>query len=175
MSGGVDTKALVKPNKFFSAARNTEEGGSLTILATLLVETNSRMDDVIFEEFKGKGNMELRLDRNLSDKRIFPAINILLSATRRDDLLYHPQEFERVNILRKQLTALPPAEATEILIHALEEDDTQRRVACSRDCAARCKAAVQDRPFRETTCDMPPSMRSVSRLCRSSRQCVAAD
>lgn len=124
MSGGVDTKALVKPNKFFSAARNTEEGGSLTILATCLVETNSRMDDVIFEEFKGKGNMELRLDRNLSDKRIFPAINILLSATRRDDLLYHPQEFERVNILRKQLTALPPAEATEILIHALKKTNT---------------------------------------------------
>ncbi len=120
MSGGVDTKALVKPNKFFSAARNTEEGGSLTILASALVETNSRMDDVIFEEFKGKGNMELRLDRNLSDKRIFPAINIILSATRRDDLLYHPKELEKVNVVRKQLTALPPAEATEILIHALK-------------------------------------------------------
>ena len=131
MSGGVDTKALVKPNKFFSAARNTEEGGSLTILASALVETNSRMDDVIFEEFKGKGNMELRLDRNLSDKRIFPAINILLSATRRDDLLYHPQEFERVNVLRKQLTALPPAEATEILIHALKNTKSNAELLLS--------------------------------------------
>ena len=131
MSGGVDTKALVKPNKFFSAARNTEEGGSLTILASCLVETNSRMDDVIFEEFKGKGNMELRLDRNLSDQRIYPAINILLSATRRDDLLYHPQEFERVNVLRKQLTALPPAEATEILIHALKNTKSNAELLLS--------------------------------------------
>ncbi len=120
MSGGVDSKALVKPKKFFGAARNTEEGGSLTILATALVETNSRMDDLIFEEYKGTGNMELHLDRGLSDKRVFPAINILSSATRRDELLYHPQEFERVNILRRQLAAFPPAEATEILIHALK-------------------------------------------------------
>jgi transcription termination factor Rho len=120
MSGGVDSKALVKPKKFFGAARNTEEGGSLTILATALVETNSRMDDLIFEEYKGTGNMELHLDRGLSDKRVFPAINILASATRRDELLYHPQEFERVNILRRQLAAFPPAEATEILIHALK-------------------------------------------------------
>lgn len=120
MSGGVDSKALVKPKKFFGAARNTEEGGSLTILATALVETNSRMDDLIFEEYKGTGNMELHLDRGLSDKRVFPAINILASATRRDELLYHPQEFERVNVLRRQLAAFPPAEATEILIHALK-------------------------------------------------------
>jgi transcription termination factor Rho len=120
MSGGVDTKALVKPKKFFGAARNTEEGGSLTILATALVETNSRMDDLIFEEYKGTGNMELHLDRGLSDKRVFPAINILASATRRDELLYHPQEFDRVNVLRRQLAAFPPAEATEILIHALK-------------------------------------------------------
>ncbi|MGB8170619.1 MAG: transcription termination factor Rho [Chthoniobacteraceae bacterium] len=120
MSGGVDSKALVKPKKFFGAARNTEEGGSLTILATALVETNSRMDDLIFEEFKGTGNMELHLDRGLSDKRIFPAINILASATRRDELLYHPQEFAKVVVLRRQLAALPPFEATEILIHALK-------------------------------------------------------
>jgi transcription termination factor Rho len=131
MSGGIDAKAMVKPNKFFSAARNTEEGGSLTILASCLIETNSRMDDVIFEEFKGKGNLELRLDRNLSDKRIFPAINILLSATRRDELLYHPQEFERVNVLRKQLTALPPAEATEILIHALKKTNSNAELLLS--------------------------------------------
>ncbi len=120
MSGGVDAKALVKPKKFFSAARNTEEGGSLTILATALIETNSRMDDLIFEEYKGTGNMEIRLDRNLADKRVFPAINILGSATRRDELLYHPQEFDKINVLRKQLAALPPIEATEVLIHALK-------------------------------------------------------
>jgi transcription termination factor Rho len=115
MSGGVDAKALVKPKKFFGAARNTEEGGSLTILATALVETQSRMDDLIFEEFKGTGNMELRLDRALSDKRIFPAINIPQSGTRRDELLYHPKEFERLSLLRRQLAALPAQEATEIL------------------------------------------------------------
>ncbi len=120
MSGGVDSKALTKPKKFFGAARNTEEGGSLTILATALVETNSRMDDLIFEEFKGTGNMELHLDRGLADKRVFPAVNILASATRRDELLYHPQEFERICILRRQLAALPPMEATEVLIHALK-------------------------------------------------------
>lgn len=119
MSGGVDSKALMKPKKFFSAARNTEEGGSLTVLATCLVETNSKADDLIFEEYKGTGNMEIRLDRTLGDKRIFPAINIPQSATRRDDLLYHAKEFDRVNILRKQLAALPPFEATEVLIHAL--------------------------------------------------------
>lgn len=119
MSGGVDTKALVKPKKFFGAARNTEEGGSLTILATALVETQSRMDDVIFEEFKGTGNMELRLDRTLSEKRIFPAINIPQSGTRRDELLYHPQEFEKLSLLRRQLAALPPMESTEILNNAL--------------------------------------------------------
>jgi transcription termination factor Rho len=124
MSGGVDTKALIKPKKFFSAARNTEEGGSLTVLATALVETQSRMDDVIFEEFKGTGNMELRLDRNLSDKRIFPAINFLASATRRDELLYHPHEFEKVSVIRRQLAALPPLEATEVLIHALRATKT---------------------------------------------------
>ena len=92
----MDSKALVKPKKFFGAARNTEEGGSLTILATALIETSSRMDELIFEEYKGTGNMELHLDRGLADKRVFPAINFLASATRRDELLYHPQEFDRI-------------------------------------------------------------------------------
>ena len=119
MSGGVDSKALVKPKKFFSAARNTEEGGSLTVLATALVETNSRMDDLIFEEYKGTGNMEIRLDRALADKRVFPALNIPASGTRRDDLLYHAQEFGKVNVLRRQLAALPAMEATEVLLHAI--------------------------------------------------------
>jgi transcription termination factor Rho len=124
MSGGVDAKALIKPKRFFGAARNTEEGGSLTILATALVETQSRMDDLIFEEYKGTGNMEVRLDRNLSDKRIFPAINFLASGTRRDELLYHPKEFEKISVLRRQLAALPAFEATEILIHALKQTNS---------------------------------------------------
>ena len=120
MSGGVDTKAFIKPKKFFGSARNTEEAGSLTILATALVETHSRMDEVIFEEYKGTGNMEVKLDRYIAERRIFPAIDLLQSATRRDELLYHPDEYDRIAILRKQLAALPPAEATEVLLHALK-------------------------------------------------------
>jgi len=120
MSGGLDTKALAKPKKFFGSARNTEEAGSLTILATALVETHSRMDEIIFEEYKGTGNMEVKLDRYIAERRIFPAIDLLQSATRRDELLYHPDEYERIAVLRKQLAALPPAEATEVLLHALK-------------------------------------------------------
>ncbi len=128
MSGGVDAKALIKPKKFFSAARNTEEGGSLTVLATALIETQSRMDDVIFEEFKGTGNMELHLDRSLSERRIFPALNILASGTRRDELLYHPHEFDKISVLRRQLAALPPLEAPEVLIHALRETQSNAQL-----------------------------------------------
>jgi transcription termination factor Rho len=95
MSGGMDAKAMAKPKKFFGAARNVEEGGSLTILATALIETESRMDEVIFEEFKGTGNLEITLDREISERRIYPAIHVLKSGTRRDDLLYHPDEFRR--------------------------------------------------------------------------------
>ena len=124
MSGGVDAKALIKPKKFFGAARNAEEGGSLTIIATALVETNSRMDEVIFEEFKGTGNMELHLARELLEKRVFPAIHILNSGTRRDDLLYHPDELMRVNALRRQLAQLPPMEAMEVLIRQLKGTKT---------------------------------------------------
>jgi transcription termination factor Rho len=120
MTGGLDTKALVKPKKFFGSARNTEEAGSLTILATALVETHSKADDVIFEEYKGTGNMEVKLDRYLADRRVFPAIDLLQSATRRDDLLYHPDEFHRITVLRRQLSALPSAEATEVLLHAIK-------------------------------------------------------
>jgi len=115
MSGGVEAKALTKPKKFFGSARNVEEGGSLTILATALTETGSRMDELIFEEFKGTGNMELHLDRALQEKRLYPAIHPLLSATRREDLLYHPDEWERVQQLRKAMAALPPIEAMEML------------------------------------------------------------
>ncbi|MGI8821346.1 MAG: transcription termination factor Rho [Chthoniobacterales bacterium] len=120
MSGGVEAKALLKPKKFFGAARNVEEGGSLTILATALVDTGSKMDQVIFEEFKGTGNMELHLDRALVEKRLYPAIHVQMSATRREDLLYHPDEWERVKVLRKAMAALPPIEAMEMLIGNLE-------------------------------------------------------
>jgi transcription termination factor Rho len=120
MSGGVDAKALAKPRKFFGSARNTEEGGSLTILGTALIETHSRMDDLIFEEFKGTGNMELHLDRSIAEMRVFPAIQIVKSGTRRDELLLHPDEYERVAQLRRQLSELPAAEAMEILVSNLQ-------------------------------------------------------
>jgi transcription termination factor Rho len=124
MSGGVEAKALLKPKKFFGAARNVEEGGSLTILATALIETESRMDEVIFEEFKGTGNMELHLDRTLLEKRIFPGIHILNSGTRRDDLLYHPAEFEKITALRKYLAQLPAIEAMEVLLQRIRATKT---------------------------------------------------
>ncbi|MBA3272446.1 MAG: transcription termination factor Rho [Chthoniobacterales bacterium] len=124
MSGGVDAKALLKPKKFFAAARNVEEGGSLTILATALVDTGSKMDQVIFEEFKGTGNMELHLDRSLVEKRLYPAIHVMQSGTRREDLLYHPDEWERVQVLRKAMAALPPIEAMEMLIGNLQATKT---------------------------------------------------
>jgi transcription termination factor Rho len=124
MSGGVEAKALLKPKKFFGAARNVEEGGSLTILATALVDTGSKMDQVIFEEFKGTGNMELHLDRALVEKRLYPAIHVMQSGTRREDLLYHPEEWERVKVLRKAMAALPPIEAMEMLIGNLQATKT---------------------------------------------------
>ncbi|MEY2546176.1 MAG: transcription termination factor Rho, partial [Verrucomicrobiota bacterium] len=124
MSGGVESKALTKPKKFFGSARNAEEGGSLTILATALTETGSRMDQVIFEEFKGTGNMELHLDRGLQEKRLYPAIHPMMSATRREELLYHPDEWERVQLLRKAMAQLPPIEAMEKLIDNLEATKT---------------------------------------------------
>ena len=115
MSGGVDAKAMGRPRKFFGSARNVEEGGSLTILGTALIETRSRMDDLIFEEFKGTGNMELHLDKSIAELRIFPAIHIVKSGTRREELLFHPDEYERVVRLRRQLSELPSAEAMEVL------------------------------------------------------------
>ncbi len=124
MSGGVESKALLKPKRFFGTARNVEEGGSLTILASALIETGSRMDEVIFEEFKGTGNMELHLDRSLVEKRLYPAIHIQQSGTRREDLLYHPEEWERVKLLRKMMAALPPLEAMELLIKNLHATKT---------------------------------------------------
>ncbi len=119
LSGGIDPSALHKPKKFFGAARNIENGGSLTILATALIETGSRMDDVIFEEFKGTGNMEVHLDRKLSEKRIFPAIDINKSGTRKEDLLLSQKELETVFALRKALNTMPVSEITEQLLNQL--------------------------------------------------------
>lgn len=121
LSGGVDPSALHKPKRFFGAARNIEEGGSLTILATALVETGSRMDDVIFEEFKGTGNMELILDRKLADRRIFPAIDIQRSGTRKEELLLSKDELELMWLYRKQVTSLPVADAVERLSDSLRK------------------------------------------------------
>ena len=121
LSGGIDPAALHKPKKFFGAARNIEFGGSLTILATALVETGSRMDDVIFEEFKGTGNMEVHLDRKLSEKRIFPAIDINKSGTRREDLLLTPKERDAVFALRKAMNSMPVADVTEQVISQMTQ------------------------------------------------------
>jgi len=124
LSGGVDSNALQKPKRFFGAARNIEEGGSLTIIATALVDTGSRMDEVIFEEFKGTGNMELQLDRNLFQKRIYPAIDIKRSNTRREELLVHPDELQRIWLLRKALNELNTDEAMQLLIEKLLKTKT---------------------------------------------------
>jgi transcription termination factor Rho len=121
LSGGVDANALHKPKRFFGAARNLEEGGSLTIMATALVDTGSRMDEVIFEEFKGTGNMEVHLDRALVDRRIFPSINIERSGTRKEELLYHPDEATRVVMLRRALTGVPPVEAMDLMLGKLKK------------------------------------------------------
>ena len=115
LSGGLDSNAMQKPKRFFGAARNIEEGGSLTILATALIDTGSRMDEVIFEEFKGTGNMEVHLDRRLVDKRIWPAIDINRSGTRKEELLLHPEEVERVRMIRRVLADMHPTEAMELL------------------------------------------------------------
>ncbi|HTQ31931.1 MAG TPA: transcription termination factor Rho [Opitutaceae bacterium] len=124
MSGGIEATALQKPKRFFGAARNIEGGGSLTIIGTALIDTGSRMDEVIFEEFKGTGNMELHLDRGLVDKRIFPAINMDRSGTRKEELIYHPDEMQRVYSLRRAMQGIPPIEAMEMLISRLKKTRT---------------------------------------------------
>jgi len=124
LSGGVDSNALQRPKRFFGAARNIEEGGSLTIVATALIETGSRMDDVIFEEFKGTGNSEIILDRKLVDKRVFPAIDINRSGTRKEELLLTKEELNRVWVLRKVLNQLAPTEAMELLLDKLAKTKT---------------------------------------------------
>jgi len=124
MSGGIDSNALHKPKRFFGAARNIEEGGSFTIIATALIDTGSRMDEVIFEEFKGTGNMELNLDRRLVDKRVYPSIDIEKSGTRREELLYDPGELERIWLLRKALNGMNPVECMELIVERLKKTKT---------------------------------------------------
>jgi transcription termination factor Rho len=126
LSGGLDANALQRPRRFFAAARNIEEGGSLTIMATAIVDTGSRMDDVIFEEFKGTGNMEVHLDRRLMDKRIFPTINIEQSGTRKEELLLEKDEIQKVWLLRKALSQLNPVEAMELLLDKLKLTKTNK-------------------------------------------------
>src|SRR5438105_804995 len=131
LSGGIDANALQRPKRFFGAARNIEEGGSLTIISTALVDTGSRMDDVIFEEFKGTGNMEVHLDRRLMDKRIFPTINIEQSGTRKEELLLEKDELQKVWLLRKALSQLNPVEAMELLLDKLKLTKTNREFLAS--------------------------------------------
>ena len=131
LSGGVDSNALERPKRFFGAARNIEEGGSLTIIATALVETGSKMDDVIYEEFKGTGNMEVHLERKIAERRVFPAINILRSGTRRDDLLTDKDELTRMHLLRKVLSEMEEVAATEFLISKLKNSKTNEEFFAS--------------------------------------------
>jgi len=124
LTGGVDASALHKPKRFFGAARNIEHGGSLTIIATALIDTGSRMDEVIFEEFKGTGNMELVLDRRLADRRIYPAIDLIKSGTRKEELLYHPEELEKIYKLRQALADLTPVDAMNLLLSRLKKTNS---------------------------------------------------
>jgi transcription termination factor Rho len=123
LTGGIDANALHKPKRFFGAARNVEEGGSLTIIATALIETGSRMDEVIFEEFKGTGNMEVVLDRRLSDRRIYPAIDLMKSGTRKEELLFHREELDKVYLMRQALADLSPLDAMNLLIGRLKKSN----------------------------------------------------
>lgn len=131
LTGGVDANAMHKPKRFFGAARNIEGGGSLTIIATALIDTGSKMDEVIFEEFKGTGNMELQLDRSLANKRIFPAVNIVASSTRRDDLLHEKMTLDRMWILRKFLSDMNPIEAMNEVKSRLERTKTNEEFLIS--------------------------------------------
>ena len=130
-SGGVDSNALHKPKRFFGAARNIEEGGSLTILATALIDTGSKMDEVIFEEFKGTGNMEVHLDRKLSDKRIFPAIDINKSGTRKEELLLRSDILQKVFVLRKVLSPMSITESMELLLDKMRTTKTNEAFLAS--------------------------------------------
>ena len=131
LSGGLDPTALYMPKRFFGAARNMREGGSLTILATALVDTGSKMDDVVYEEFKGTGNMELILDRKLQERRIFPAIDIVKSGTRREDLLLTPRELKAVDLMRRRINGLKAEEAVESVINAFTHYSTNEQVVAA--------------------------------------------
>ena len=124
LSGGVDANALTRPKRFFGSARKVEEGGSLTVIGTALIDTGSRMDEVIFEEFKGTGNLEIVLDRRLVDKRIWPAIDINRSGTRKEEMLMDPEEHRRVTILRRVLNDMNPPDAMELLVNRLQKTKT---------------------------------------------------
>lgn len=124
LTGGVDANALHKPKRFFGAARNIEQGGSLTIIATALIDTGSRMDEVIFEEFKGTGNMELVLDRRLADRRVYPPIDLIKSGTRKEELLYHPNELEKIYLLRQAVADLSPIDAMNLLLGRLKKTNS---------------------------------------------------
>jgi transcription termination factor Rho len=136
LSGGVDSNALQRPKRFFGAARNIEDGGSLTIIATALVETGSRMDDVIFEEFKGTGNCEIVLDRKMVDRRVFPAVDINRSGTRKEELLLPKEELNRIWILRKVLNPLSPVEAMELMLERLAKTKSNKEFLDSMSAAS---------------------------------------
>jgi len=131
LSGGIDSNALQRPKRFFGAARNIEEGGSLTIIATALIDTGSRMDDVIFEEFKGTGNSEIHLDRRLSDKRLFPAIDLQRSGTRKEELLIGKEDLNRIWVMRRVLNPLSPVEQMEVVLERLGKTKTNAEFLAS--------------------------------------------
>jgi transcription termination factor Rho len=131
LSGGVDANALHKPKRFFGAARNVENGGSLTIIATALIDTGSKMDEVIFEEFKGTGNMELQLDRKLANRRIFPAIDVPASGTRREDLLMNKETLQRIWVLRKHMSDMNSVEAMDFLLQQMKNTRTNEEFLAS--------------------------------------------
>jgi len=131
LSGGIDSNALQRPKRFFGAARNIEEGGSLTIIATALIDTGSRMDDVIFEEFKGTGNSEIHLDRRLSDKRLFPAIDLQRSGTRKEELLISKEDLARIWVMRRVLNPLSPVEQMEVVLERLEKSKSNAEFLAS--------------------------------------------
>jgi transcription termination factor Rho len=131
LSGGVDANALHKPKRFFGAARNVENGGSLTIIATALIDTGSKMDEVIFEEFKGTGNMELQLDRKLANRRVFPAIDVPASGTRREDLLMNKETLQRIWVLRKHMSDMNSVEAMDFLLQQMKNTRTNEEFLAS--------------------------------------------
>jgi transcription termination factor Rho len=149
LSGGLDANALQRPKRFFGAARNFEEGGSLTIIATALVETGSRMDDVIFEEFKGTGNLEINLDRKLSDKRVFPAIDLQRSGTRKEELLLEKRDLERIWTLRRALSSRLPAEQMELILEKLSKTKTNAEFLDSMSAPAPGESDTAIRPKKE--------------------------